>query len=245
MSLREMMEEYQSCEEIANRELLGTPTRTLPALQMRQREAQDRLVTLTKEYGDALLKQGFAIFTKGDPENQGLFAAVAKNEVEIMAVPADSLYQFIADEVEPGLGSRHEFGTSQLAILVRTLTLIAVNLGLDELPTPNIDGLTVVATREALVDYIRLLVRKSSGDAMNQAWIRREVTKQGLQVRYSRERVPVIFTGAAEEEIAGLKNLFPSGLSFEVEATDENVTPEGIIKVFAEIKKSLPVLPKQ
>lgn len=240
MSLREMMDEYASCEEIANRELLGTPTRSLPALQMRQREAQDRMATLTKEYGDALLKQGFAIFTKGDLENQGLFAAVAKNEVEIMAVPADGLYQFIADEVEPGLGGRREFGISQLAILVRTLTLITVNHGLDELPTPNIDGLVVCQTREDLVALVRKLIRGSSGDTLNQAWIRREVTKQGLQARYARERVPVILTGAQDDEIEGLKNLFPSGLSFEVEATEENIAPEGVIKVFSEIKKALP-----
>lgn len=207
---------------------------------MRKADAAIELESLKKDYEATIKSLAFGIFLLGDDEPIQTFSKFCKEECGTLNVSADGFYDKICDTVEPSIGDRKTFGISQLSLLIRALSEMGRELNVRSIPTPQIDDLVHVKTREELRIYVRQLIRKTGmGDTLNAAWIQKDTTRRALEIGYSRPVVPVILTGATEEEVATLQATLFSGPSFVVNVTKENCDPDSILKCLGEIRAKL------
>lgn len=211
---------------------------------MRKADATTELDTIKKDYEATLKETAFGIILLGDPAEMEKFAKFCADECHTLNVAADGFYDRICESVEPSIGDRKTFGTSQLGLMIRALDTIGRELGARNIPLPQIDDLVHVKNREELRAYVRHLIRKTGiGDTLNAAWIQKETTKRALEIRYSRPVVPVVLTGATEEEASTLQSTLFSGTSFIVPVNKENSDPDSILKCLGEIRTKLKKTP--
>lgn len=236
-TLESLMKEYKECQDVLDQNLEGLSPFN-QSMKMRQADCRDRVQIIEREYMAVLKERAFTIFLEGKPEDQIVWAKIATDEANVMCLSADSFYKKLAEHVEPTLGDRRTFGTSQLATLIRALGEIGRDVGARQVPTPQIFETHHLKGEAAVVNYLREIVRASSGDSLNLLWIEKEILMEGLKIKYSRSVVPVIVLQATPEEVKELApNLF-SRVTFTVKIK-EAPTKEVVLQRLTEIRQTL------
>lgn len=234
--IKTLMEQYGECEKIVALDLGGHDPKTLPGMQMRQRECKDQIADLKRRYESEVLSRAFTIFLHGPLALQQAYLESAKKTTKVLTADARALYEFLAKDIEPSLGDRRIFGTSQLAMLCRGLTEAGRQIEFtSRLQTPNLPDLRHCPSTNDVIEYARELVRASSTDTLNQKWIEASVIKQALEIRYTRAVAPVIVTGATEAEAHSLGSSLFSKKTFTVNVNEENSAPDGVLAYFKDI----------
>jgi hypothetical protein len=235
--LEQLMEQYAEVEQIANQDLSAWPVKTLPGAQMRQRECRTQMEALGAKYKDALLGSAVAIFLDGDQQQTQQFAKVAEGSGGTLTISAETMYEDLAKDIEPTLGDRRQFGTSQLGMLVSALTRVGKDLDFRNIPVPQIFDVTVCREHQDLIALVRNLVRQAIGDDLNAAYIKRAVGEEAIRIRYTRSVAPVVITNATADERTGLKNVFNG--SFTIPVTQENTSEDAVLQSLTNIAKTL------
>ena len=237
--LEKILNRYLEAEKIANTDLSAWNVRTLPGMQMAQREACANMEKYLKEYKETIRQSAVTIFTSGTPADQTTFAEVASEKTKPLVFRADDLYLKLADEIRPSMGDRGVFGTTQLVQLMSKLASIAKDLEFGSvIPTPSLD-ITPCPDLDSLVTVIRNLTRQAAGDRLNALYIEDGVTKVAVAIRYIRNVPPVLITGATPEEQETLPELLFTHISFKVPVDEKAVLPEAVLEAFTNIKESL------
>lgn len=240
MNLDRLMKKYTETQKISEMDLTLVPNANAAGWAMRKTDAVKELAAVRSQYDAKVKELAFAIFLTGENQWVELFASNAAHEVGTINVGADDFYDKICDTVEPSIGDRGTFGISQLGLLIRALDDLGREMGARNIPIPQIDGVAHTHNRQELRDFVRIIIRKTGvGDQLNAAWIQNETTKKALEIRYNKAVVPVILTGATEDEVATLQTTLFSGTSFVVPVTKENSDLDSVMKCLGEIRKKI------
>lgn len=235
--LEKLVDELILTEEAANINLDYESPKTIQGKAIAKREAQEKLGSLLAQYEEFLLQGLAAIFTVGDADKQARFAKLASDEGSTITVECDSLYQRLADEVEGSMRTDRLFEPSQFARLLSAVSTVAKELKIAELPVIKYRDGAMLKTREDLVDHIRYLVRDALGDSLNRIYLSKKIVDAAMKSRYRQSVVPVVVTGATQEETEGLAGFFNKRVV--IANVQEDVTSEYVIQTFNDLKKQL------
>lgn len=208
---------------------------------MRKADALTDLEKLKVQIVAEVKSTAFGVILTGEAEPVKVFADFAAENAGTINVAADGLFDRICDDIEPSIGDRRTFGTTQLSLMISSMSRLGRDLRLENtLPVPQIDDLVIVKTRDALREYVRSLLRRANAaEVLNSAWIEKQVSDKAMEIRYTHHVVPVVLTGAAEVEAATLKQTLFSGKTFIHKVTKENSNPEAVMQALGEIRKQL------
>jgi hypothetical protein len=183
-------------ENISDHALIGAQTRK----QMAAREAEEVAFFIR-----GLIEQdSAAIFPLGPEAHQAKFAELAEDEGEAFVVPAQKLYETLAEGVMPYL-DRGTFGISAAQAFAAAMSNVATRLRLGSYVFPHVGPYLgrPIADKAALVDLLRGLVRAANLDELNAAFITHLVFEKVMETEYDNNGVTVIVTGTTEEEAKG------------------------------------------
>lgn len=225
------------CTEVAKRNLDDYAPAVRPAQQVAIREAKDALVHLYDEYTAYFCKVGVAIFIFGDRDEQAKFAQVAEEDLHLLTVQADALYNRLSDDIWPSVGGGGEYTAVQHRKLLLGLREVAEELNVEHMEYPGDEFYASVQTKEALTEHVRNLVRAATGDLLNAAYIEREVVKAAIEAENAGNVIPVVVVGATSAETKGLATTFGKG-NTTITIT-ETVTKESVAAHINNAKKSI------
>lgn len=240
MTAAKLLEQYDEAVKVLAIDIIDIPQATRPAMMMRQTEARNEKVALMERYTELLRANAFTIFPVGETEDVQAFIKIAAEEADTINISAETLYERLATFVEDSMGSRRQFGITQLGLLIDGVTQVARELKLTNLKSPTITDVEVCPTHADLVQTIRRMVRACGEDTINKAFIERLLCEAAREIRYTRSVTPVIVSDAKEDEIDNLSGLF-SGAHFKVKVGKEMNT-EKVLDVMTGIRKQLKAL---
>lgn len=236
-NLTDILADIDTATETANQDLSDVPARLQGAWQMAVREAKEAVVALTEEYSKALLANTAGLFAAGEPTKCAQFSKLSASECGTLTVHVDELYVQMAQEVEPTLGARREFGINQLAIVVRQMRDTGNRLKLTgSLAIPRVPETLVVETTEDVVACIKKLVTESNGHGLMVEFTKQAIIDRGLHAKYSDKTTRVVILGTGEPEALALKNTFRSRRIVTI--TPETVVDESFAIATVEGRKS-------
>jgi hypothetical protein len=237
-NVKKLIQQYAAAEHAKTIDLDSVPFKHRPAMEMAKRQAEAQMNEVKEQYAKFIHEGAFTIFLNGAKADVEAWASVAVKEAGALVIRADALYQNIADDIEPSIGDRRTFGTTQLGLLVSALTNIGKQFDARNIPLPQINDLAHCADRDALVGLIRKLVRSVVGDVLNQKWMERDLLSEALKIRYILPVVPVIVVNSDPEEATSLSAALFSGTTFTVKVTPEGTSEESVIKTLTDIQKN-------
>ncbi len=237
--LQQLITKIDENAKLAATDLSEWDPRKLPGMTMRVKEASEALESLQGSYADYVNANSFLLFVTGPKDAVAEYARVAEEEGGTLTVSAAGLYREIATAVMPSIGDRRVFGVTQLSLLLQELGEIAMRLKIRSIPTPNLEEISNVPTEEDVVNQIRDIVRKSSGDQVNAVYLKESVVKAALEIRYTQVVVPVVVTDATADELKTLPELLETPHLLVTLENKESVTSEKVIETFKTITRLL------
>jgi hypothetical protein len=219
--LQQLVKELDATEKKATVDLEGSDPRTRPGKEAAKRDAQEKLAGLREKYWTALRSGLGAMFLSGPAKNQAAFAkfVAEKAPAPLLQVAADDVYRDIARDVAPFMRSDRSFEPGDYARMLGAIIRICKDLELSEAPRPTYAP-AVLKDSEQLVNHIRKLVRTECDDQLNKHYLRKRVFDAAWKIRYQEDVVPVVITGASEEEARGLAPFF-NNRTIHVPASEE------------------------
>ncbi len=237
--LQKLIAQIDENQVIASTDLEGYDYKKLPGMTMRVREATEALESLRGSYSEYVTANSFLLFVTGPKDAIEEYVRVAEEEGGTITVSAAGLYRDIAKAVSPSIGDRRQFGVTQLSLLLQELGEIGMRLKIRSIPTPNLEDVANVPTDDDVANQIRDIVRKSSGDLVNTAYLKDSIVQAALEIRYTQVVVPVVITDATAEELKTLPELLDTPHLLITLENKESVTTEKIIETFKTITKLL------
>lgn len=231
---------YREAKRLSEIDLDQLPLATRGGWGGRKEECRQNLPKLQAQYRDVLEKLAFSVWVEGDPEHVQAF--VDKSRVRgLLCLDTMELYRTLGARAISSIGTTRIFGASQLAQLVNDVReFIFDNKEVDDSqrPEPHLDDLEHMADDRAALEYVRKIMRRSSGDVLNRVHLRKNLSSRALDIGYEQPVVPVVFYGfASEEERKELK--FLPNEDFSILAVAESATDEGHLKILNELKIEL------
>jgi hypothetical protein len=240
MTAAKLLEKYDDAMKTLAIDIIDVPQETRPAMMMRQRECRDEVVTLMDSYTELLRGNAFIIFPQGEPADIDTFIRLAGEEADTISISAETLYARLATFVEDSMGTRRQFGITQLGLLIDGVTQIARELKLSNLKSPTITDVEVCSSRDSLIQTVRRIVRAAAGDDINKAFVARQLTEKAREIRYTQNITPVIISDVKDDELESLGDLF-SGVSFKVPVSP-GMNSEKVLEAMTDIRKRLKAL---
>lgn len=236
MQPRELMDKIIYAKKMAALDIEEVPAKTRPGMQIAKRQAQNELAGLREVFSEYLHKSALAVFVSGKYAND--FVSLANQEdPDILHVDLDDVYRRIADVVEPSMRQDREISPTQFSLMLGEYGAIGKSIGLTSMPALKYRQDTP-RTKEALVTFIKNVVRESVGDELAIDTFRKNLLEKAESREYSRSVIPVLVTGATsvEEEQAVNKTCTKGSFSFTIE---EEPTKETVDEAFDKIKQTL------
>ncbi len=230
MKIEKLAEDIEKTEEIAKMVLDEINPATRGAWGGAIEDAKVRMKDLRRLYGVEVCKNSAAIFLFGSKEKVVEFSELAIDEKEGFVVDANALYARLAHQVMVTLPDNRaiEWAVAQTYRLHTTIQEVMHEMGIAELPMPDRTEAPVVKTMEEVTAHIRKIVRAACGDSLNKLYVEEQLIKQAIEIRYTGVVVPVVVTGAEENEVYDLGRMFGQGakaiyLTDDVEASVETL----------------------
>jgi hypothetical protein len=238
-TLEELIKKIDRVSNDAHRNLEDIHPGVRGGWMARIADAKDELKKLRQEYKNTLLSNGVAIFLAGDSVKAGEFAKLIHESGEGLVADAEALYRRLAAAVEPTFGETHQWGVGQTHKLHVALQEIMSEVGLVEIPMPNVTKNPILRTREAIVAHIREIMRESCGDALNSLYMAEQALKAALEIRYMGVLAPVAIMNAKDDEVAGLAITFAKGYATVTLTEEDKINKEFLTKSFTEVNKKI------
>lgn len=241
-NLEELMKKIERVSADANKDLNELHASVRGGWAARIGEAKEELKKLRGEYKAALLANGVAIFLVGDSAKTVEFGKLIHDSGEGLVVDASALYKRLAAAVEPTFDDsmrQRQWGIAQTHRLHIALQEVMSEIGLVEIPMPDVTKNPVLKTPEAVVDHVRDIVRMSCGDAFNSFYMGEQAVKAGLKIRYMGVLAPIAILNAKDEEVAGLAISFAKGSALVPINEDDKINKEFLTRAFTEVNKKI------
>jgi hypothetical protein len=231
---------YREAKRVSEIDLERVPFATRGGWGGRKEEARQSLPKLLAAYQEVLEKLAFSVWVEGEPEHVQAFVEKSRSR-QLLCMDTLALYRQLGARAIGSIGVTRIFGASQLAQLVNDVReFIFDHKEVDDSkrPEPHLDDLEHVKDDEAALEYVRKIMRRSSGDILNKVHLRKNLSSLALDIGYEQPVVPVVFYGfGSEEEKKELK--FLPNEDFAVVVTAESSTDEGHLKILNELKTEL------
>lgn len=236
--LAELAHEIASLLPLANKDLDGVDLKSRASHENAKREAQDRLVELKKTFADTLRARQAAVFVDGTNTAVHDFTEIAQDE-GALAVRADELYRKLASDIEPVMRRDRLIEPEQFAQLMRALYDVSRTMNVQDFPQPSFVPGKILNTFDDIVAYVRETVRSAAGDQLNAVFLQNRISETALNIRYQKDIVPVIVTGALEQEVSGLAALFENRRIQLKLDNEEEITKETVSKALTALKNKV------
>jgi hypothetical protein len=221
MDLKSLIKSIKETQQMANRNTEELPDATKVGMISAVKSAQYELKGLLVKYGNKLLENSRAVFVSGDSEKAKQFAALPEKEGESITVDASLLYRRIADVMEPSLAASTQRALKQdhIVLAVSVLREVGQELDLVDMLMPKIPEYPLLPTYDALVSFVRSMVRNTLSDNLNVLYVQKQMIDGGTAQLYSKPTTNVVVLNATPEEIPALARVFTLGYS-EVNVDD-------------------------
>jgi hypothetical protein len=232
-----LLREYEDLQKEASQDLTSTEQTwaTLPGRTMAKRQAEAKLPEALKAYENAIAKRWGAIVVHGPPALVTEFAKVAADQGPAAVASTSQVYKDLAAEIEPVMRSDRSFEASQFAHLSSAFEQLVKRLGVRGSPMLRYTGNPILADRAALEEHIASLLDTAEAGPVLAAALRETIAKAALEMRYSRNVLPVVVTGTSSTDLPAVVALFGERL---VEVTlEKEVTPEVVEGAFKDLKQ--------
>lgn len=238
MELKDVLAALESAKTDAAINPEEWPAHTRPSIEIRKRQAQDSVESLTKQYRD-LLRKGVEVIAVIGPEDKvAKFKDVVEDEGSSVVVDAGSLYVKLATPVDATIGREREFRVPQLYRLIEEMAEMGKQLGIRSLPYPN-DPNTLgktVPTFEDTVAAVRTSIRATGGDELMIRYIEEQALKEAEAVGYTQRVLPVVVFGLTEPEVTALSSTLFAGNVTIIDLSKDAATQNTLIKTYKSIK---------
>lgn len=214
-------------------------TRSRSGIETAVKAAKARAAQLKSEYGKALQDNGVAIFLHGPADKVQMFTKLVSEMNEAVVIDAGALYKRFFDIVEPSIGPTRLWTATQTAIMHRLLGEVSKEVKVFLTRALRLPVNVAVPNKEDTLNFIRDNVRKELGDDFNAQYLKQEVSREGLKIRYMGTVVPVIVINATPEETIGLGQLFGKGKATIHVSDEDNVTEDFIKASFKNVQKQI------
>lgn len=195
MSLNKLIEEIKQVRPVANTEVHedGFP-QTLNARRGRQRQAAERLKTLSEEYTRELMRSAAFIVVTGAEENSQEFTKVAAEKFGCFTSEAESLYKELTDSIHPTLYEGKAASSSLFDVLGRVLEDKALKLGLIEYPQVvfKSEYIKLLNNRQDLQSLIRQAINEQVGAELVGINAVRSVAPAAIEKNHEARVTPII-----------------------------------------------------
>src|SRR5688572_18009735 len=204
-------------------------------------EAKAKLKELEEQYKTLLLKNGVAIFLKGDPSKVAEFVKLFRDEKDGPVVDANALYNRLTDPVVMTLpeGRGVEWGVAQTHRLHLAIQEVMHDLGLSEMPMPARDVPAFIKGRDDVFAHVRRLVRSATNNDLNKLYMEKQLTDQARLIRYTGVMVPVAILNAGDDETFDLGRAFGKGSSTVSLTQEEEINKEFVTKYMKDIAQAM------
>lgn len=223
----------------------GWDPRTAVGAAVAKRQAADALPGLREEYRQEVAGRVVKVFVYGDPQRVKDMSTYLEDQGAVV-IDGQYLYNLLATPVESTVDrNARRFDSHQTLRLRQEYLDVARLLELADVPelkTAQTDYDSLVQTPEATLAACKKIIRRTTGDALNQVYLDRKVVSDLLDSEVTANYIPVVITGCDEDEIGQLgMGLFPGQPSLLYKADDvvnfEAVRDELSKKVVKLLKK--------
>lgn len=192
MKLKELVEELNKTEKIANQEIESVERRFRPGREMARNQAREKMAELKSEYQEELAK---TLVLKFVPNT---FKTDSK-----LTFDSNALYAPLVKSLK-GVMTNNAFLLDHYFMTIRFLTDTALELGLDQYSVPDLDtNKSVANTTEELYDLVKSYDRSTNGLSLTKAFAENLISDLALKNNISDDRnVIYIFNENQEQKFA-------------------------------------------
>jgi hypothetical protein len=239
--MKKLVKELVETQALAKTDLEALPWQTRNSVTNMVREAQERLEKLKSEYQRQLRANTLGVFLLGSPTRVAQFLQIAAEEAGMNTIQGDKLYQDLADKIEGTLGASREFGPTQLGHLHLALSDLMKTQDIRWMPMPKLQASMAVPDRDALVQYVRKLVRSALGDDLLRLVIDRRINELAIEQQFAGKIFPVAVVGLEADEIPSLVPIFSISSTVQVGDTSEDgdVNKEYVLNHLSALRKKV------
>ena len=225
--------------EIARKNLDDIPYNTRASWGCLIEESKVKFNGLKKTYKNTLFQKSVGIFVTGNANKVTEFCKFVTEGNEGLVVDAQSLYNRLADGLEPTFSSARHWGIAQTYKLTQLLMEVMSELGLSEIPAPSKVTEQTLATPADVRSYVRKIIRDTCGDNLNRNYLEEQASEAAYMIRYSGNLTPVVIVNAYEDEFDNLGKAF-SRCGVRVGISDDDVVDkEYVTKALGNVAKQL------
>lgn len=234
------LQAFREAKRLSEIDLEQLPLATRGGWGGRKEECRQNLPKLQAAYQDVLEKLAFSVWVDGEPEHVQAFVDKSRSR-GLLCLDTMGLYRTLGARAVASIGTTRIFGATQLAQLVNDVReFIFDNKEVDDsqCPEPHLDDLEHMADDCAALEYVRKIMRRSSGDCLNRVHLRKNLSSLALDIGYEQPVVPVVFYGFGSEEERHQLKFLPNE-DFVILAVAESASDEGHLKILNELKIEL------
>jgi len=238
MNISEIHKELQETREEATRDISNAPFATRTGLQGRKNAAINKVAVLEEQLRRAVIENSVAVFLYGDKEAQQEFAAVAEDEGKAITVSAYALFERLAKPIEENLKITKTLNVNHAVMFNNELSKVLHELQAT-FSGPGIGFGSILSGTDDVKNLPKLLkglFDRSGLTELNTLYVQREVANRALKDDYDQNVVPVIVTGAYDDDKETPKKLFNRGsanIGIEVKQGEIN---NQVTKVFKRLE---------
>lgn len=240
MDLKQLVKQLADTRKLANTDLEAVHRNVRPSMTMMVNDAKDRLEKLKHEYSQYLRSNTLGLFLFGDPSRVNKFFEIAAEEAGMNLIQGDTLYQRIADRVEPSLGMSREFGPTQMQMMIQELDDIAKEMGIRRMDKPRLAELSATPDRISLVAYIRKLTRAVLDDELLRLFLDRRINEMAIDQQFAGKSFPLCVVGLDPVEVPGLAAIFTNSFTVDVgTSSDGEVNKDYVLNQLMAFRKKI------
>lgn len=232
--VEQLVKNIRDRRDLVSKPIDQLPLATRPAWVAAQQQAQEELLQLERVYAQHVQDAAVTGVVLGPKARVEEFVSIGRNIApsQLIEVRCDEMYERLAKAGVPALGDTRQFGSGQIGLILEEYAAIGRELFFASLGAPAWTYDIVVPTFEDFKAAIRKAIRGGEdGDTLNRAYLRMEAYKQAVAKCVSNNIVPVLVTGATEEELPFLTSKLFSVASV-VRLKNEPVTEPDVVSFF-------------
>ena len=204
-ALVKALQALRNAKHMAGQRVDGYPMASRGGWDTKIQQAKANLPKLTEAVSKTCIPSRLVgCFAAGPGAEQEASKLLAKGVVWLQA---DMFYKKVAEILWPAIGPEKVFGVGQYCRFREMFDDLVEDLGLDEIFLPDYTQCRVKDI-PALVSVVRNLILKAKGYGVIKAYLTTEIINSICQNNLTAEQIPVIVTGATEEEQKLLNDLF-------------------------------------
>lgn len=240
-TLATKLDQIEKLEKAAAMDIEAVPIKVRPGHEMAKRQAVEGLETAKEEYGEIFRKSAMCIFLAGSPEGQAKFAALAEQYADAYIVDAEKMYKNMAKNVWCLVGKNNTWTISNTPEAIQALKNEMDGCDIDSCPMFDLNyDMVLTGGEPQLAQEFKNAIRKTSEDALNKAFIERDLVQAAIAAGDASKAVGVVVMGTVLEEAKSLAKSLCAGEARNVIVdVPDQIDRESVIKALIAAKKSI------